>query len=64
MKQKKKEDPEMLRYKLQYDNYADKLSAKLGAKVSVNLKNKTSGKIELTFTSTDEFEKFYELLNK
>ena len=40
------------------------LSAKLGAKVSVNLKNKTSGKLELTFTSTDEFEKFYELLNK
>ncbi len=63
-KPEKKEDPEMLRYKLQYDNYADKLSAKLGAKVSVNLKNKTSGKIELTFTSTDEFEKFYELLNK
>lgn len=60
----KKEDTEFLRYRLQYDNYANKLSAKLGAKVSVNLKNKTSGKLELTFTSTDEFEKFYELLNK
>ena len=63
-KPEKKEDTEFLRYRLQYDNYANKLSAKLGAKVSVNLKNKTSGKLELTFTSTDEFEKFYELLNK
>ena len=63
-KPKKKESPDLTQYKLQYDNYAEKLSEKLGAKVSINLKDKTSGKVELTFTNLEEFEKFYALLNK
>ena len=60
----KKKNADLTQYKLQYDSYAEKLSEKLGAKVSINLKDKTSGKVELTFTNLEEFEKFYALLNK
>ena len=59
-----KKNADLTQYKLQYDSYAEKLSEKLGAKVSINLKDKTSGKVELTFTNLEEFEKFYALLNK
>lgn len=58
----KKNDKDLEKYKLQYDDYASKLSESLSTKVSVSLKDKSSGKIEIDFYSNDEFEHIYSLL--
>lgn len=60
--EKKKED--LSKYKIQYDSYAEKLSKKLGVKTKVSLKDKSSGKIEIDFYSSDDFEKIFNVLNK
>lgn len=60
----KKKTKDLEKYKIQFDDFANKLSSKLGNKVSVSLKDKSTGKIEISFSSADEFEKIYKLLNK
>ncbi len=59
-KTKKSED--IGQYKLQYDEYAKKLEDRLGAKVTVSLRDKSSGKLEIDFYSPDEFDKLYRML--
>ena len=61
-KARKKEDLE--KYKVHFDEYAEKLSEKHSVKVSVSLKDKNTGKLEIDFYSNEEFEKFYDLLMK
>ena len=63
-KKVKKESKNLEQYKVHFDEYANNLSEKLGVKVAVNLKEKSSGKLEIDFNSTDEFESFYKLLMK
>ena len=63
-KKAKKESKNLEQYKVHFDEYANNLSEKLGVKVAVNLKEKSSGKLEIDFNSTDEFESFYKLLMK
>jgi len=60
----KKEGKGLEQYKVHFDDYANKLTEQLGVKVAVNLKDKSSGKLEIDFNSTDEFERFYNLLMK
>lgn len=50
------------KYQLQYNEYAEKMSRALGVKVSVSLKKKNHGKIEIEFYSADDFEKIYDKL--
>ena len=57
---KSKDDAEQ--YKLQYEEFAKKLEAKLGTKVSISLREKNSGKLEIDFYSLDDFEKIYKAL--
>ena len=57
---KAKDDAEQ--YKLQYEEYAKKLESKLGTKVSISLREKNSGKLEIDFYSLDDFEKIYRTL--
>ncbi|MCR5120710.1 MAG: ParB/RepB/Spo0J family partition protein [Lachnospiraceae bacterium] len=57
---KAKDDAEQ--YKLQYEEYARKLESKLGTKVSISLREKNSGKLEIDFYSLDDFEKIYRTL--
>ena len=57
---KAKDDAEQ--YKLQYEEYAKKLESKLGTKVSISLREKNSGKLEIDFYSLDNFEKIYRTL--
>lgn len=59
---KKKED--LTKYQVHFDEYASKLADILGVKVSVNLKDKSNGKLEIDFYSSDDFEKIYEKLSK
>ena len=59
-KKKSKDDAEQ--YKLQYEEYAKKLESKLGTKVSISLREKNSGKLEIDFYSLDDFEKIYKTL--
>ena len=59
-KPKVKKDLE--KYQVHYDEFAGKLAEKLGTKVSAPLNDKEKGKIEIEFYSSDEFEKFFELL--
>jgi ParB family chromosome partitioning protein len=59
-KPKVKKDLE--KYQVHYDEFAGKLAEKLGTKVSASLSDKEKGKIEIEFYSSDEFEKFFELL--
>ncbi len=63
-KKAKKAGKNLTQYKVHFDEYANNLSEKLGVKVAVNLKEKSSGKLEIDFNSTDEFESFYKLLMK
>lgn len=56
------EKTELKKYQLQYDSYAEKLSRELGVKVSVSLKEKNNGKLEIEFYSADDFEKIYDKL--
>lgn len=60
----KKKDSNLTKYQVHFDEYSKKLSEKLGVKVSVNLKNKNSGKLEIDFYNNDDFEKIFDLLNK
>lgn len=60
----KKDNRNLEQYKVHFEEYANKLTEKLGVKVAVNLKDKSSGKLEIDFNSTDDFERFYNLLNK
>ena len=57
---KSKDDAEQ--YRLQYEEYAKKLESKLGTKVSISLREKNSGKLEIDFYSLDDFEKIYRTL--
>ena len=59
-----KKSKNLEQYKVQYDELATKLTDKLGLKVQVTLKDKSNGKMEIDFYSSDDFEKVYELLNK
>ena len=59
---KKKED--LSKYQLHFDEYAAKLADKLGVKVGVSLKDKSTGKLEIDFYSSDDFEKIFDKLNK
>jgi len=63
-KKEKKASKNLDQYKIHFDDYANKMSEKLGVKVAVNLKEKSSGKLEIDFNSTDDFERFYNLLMK
>ena len=56
------EKTELKKYQIQYDSYAEKLSRELGVKVSVSLKEKNNGKLEIEFYSADDFEKIYDKL--
>lgn len=58
---KKKED--LTQYQIHFDDYAERLSQRLGVKVTVSLKDKNQGKLEIDFYSTDDFDKFYERLS-
>ena len=62
--QKVKKEKNLEKYKVHYDDYASKLAEKLSTKVSVSLKDKSAGKLEIEFYSNDEFEKIFNLLNK
>ncbi|MCR5249818.1 MAG: ParB/RepB/Spo0J family partition protein [Lachnospiraceae bacterium] len=59
---KKKED--LSQYQIHFDEYAERLSQRLGVKVSVNLKNKKQGRLEIDFYSTEDFDRFYERLSR
>ncbi len=61
---KEKENKNLEQYKIHFDEYANKLTDKLGVKVGVNLKDKNNGKLEIDFYSVDDFEKIFNLLNK
>ncbi len=58
---KKKED--LTQYQIHFDDYAERLSQRLGVKVTVSLKDKNQGKLEIDFYSTDDFDRFYERLS-
>lgn len=59
---KKDDDKNMKKYQLQYNDYAEKLSRALGVKVSISLKDKNSGKLEIDFYNVDDFEKIFDKL--
>ncbi len=59
-KEDKKED--LSQYQVQYDKFADMMAERLSVKVRVNLKDKSSGKLEIDFYNQDDFEKIYEKL--
>lgn len=61
---KKKVKEDLSKYQLHFDDYASKLSDKLGVKVGVSLKDKNTGKLEIDFYSSDDFEKLFDKLNK
>lgn len=61
---KKKKNVDLEKYQLQFDQYCNTLTAKLGTKATVSLKDKNTGKLEIDFYSLDDFEKIYKLLNK
>ena len=58
---RKKED--LTQYQIHFDEYAERLSQRLGVKVAVSLKDKNQGRLEIDFYSTDDFDKFYERLS-
>ncbi len=59
---KKKED--LSQYQIHFDEYAERLSQRLGVKVAVSLKDKNTGRLEIDFYSTADFDSFYEKLSK
>lgn len=61
---KDKAEKDLKRYQLQYKEYAETLSQSLGVKVSIQLKEKNHGKMEIEFYNVDDFEKIYDLLKK
>lgn len=60
----KKKDDSLKQYQIQYDSLAQKISEQLGTKVSVSLKNKNSGKLEIEFYTSEEFENLFQKLTK
>ena len=48
--------------KLQFDEYAGKMAEALGVKVAVTLKDKNTGRLEIDFYNTDDFERLYDRL--
>jgi len=63
-KKQKKNEEDLSQYRLQYEDYANKLTDRLGVKVSVGLKDKNSGKLEIEFYNGDDFEKIYQKLSR
>lgn len=61
---KKKKKVDLEKYQLQFNEYCNTLTSKLGTKTSVTLKDKNTGKLEIDFYSVDDFEKLFKLLNK
>ena len=59
---RKKED--LSQYQIHFDEYAERLSQRLGVKVAVSLKDKNTGRLEIDFYSTADFDSFYEKLSK
>ena len=57
---KKKQD--LTQYQLQFDEYAGKMAEALGVKVAVTLKDKNTGRLEIDFYNTDDFERLYDRL--
>lgn len=60
----KKKNVNLEKYQLQFNEYCDTLTSKLGVKAAVSLKDKNAGKLEIDFYSLEEFEKIFRLLNK
>ncbi len=60
----KKHKEDLSKYQVHFDEYAAKLADKLGVKVGVSLKDKSTGKLEIDFYSSDDFEKIFDKLNK
>ncbi|MBO6207531.1 MAG: ParB/RepB/Spo0J family partition protein [Lachnospiraceae bacterium] len=58
--EKKKQD--LTQYQLQFDEYAQKMADALGVKVAVTLKDKNTGRLEIDFYNTDDFERLYDRL--
>ena len=63
-KPKEKTKNDFSAYQLQYDEYAGKLTEKIGSKASVVLTDKDKGKLEIEFYGSDAFEALYTLLMK
>jgi len=59
---KAKTKKDLSAYQLQYDEYAGRITEKLGTKVSVSLAEKDKGKLEIDFYSSEDFERFYGIL--
>ena len=59
---KAKTKKDLSAYQLQYDEYAGRITEKLGTKVSVSLAEKDKGKLEIEFYSSEDFERFYGIL--
>ncbi|MBR1470329.1 MAG: ParB/RepB/Spo0J family partition protein [Lachnospiraceae bacterium] len=59
---KKREAEDLSQYQIHFDEYAEKLAQSLGVKVSVHLKEKNSGSLEIGFYNSDDFERLYEKL--
>ncbi|MBR3104510.1 MAG: ParB/RepB/Spo0J family partition protein [Lachnospiraceae bacterium] len=57
---RKKQD--LTQYQLQFDEYAGKMAEALGVKVAVTLKDKNTGRLEIDFYNTDDFERLYDRL--
>ena len=59
---RQKED--LTQYQLQFDEYAGRLTERLGTRVQVSLKDKSSGKLEIDFYSSADFDGLYEKLSR
>ncbi|MBR3306225.1 MAG: ParB/RepB/Spo0J family partition protein [Lachnospiraceae bacterium] len=59
---RQKED--LTQYQLQFDEYAGRLTERLGTRVQVSLKDKSSGKLEIDFYSAADFDGLYEKLSR
>ena len=60
----KKVKKNLEKYEIQFKEFSDKLADKLGTKVSVSLKDKNAGKLEIEFYSAEDFDKIYSKLSK
>lgn len=61
---KLRKNEDLTQYRIQYEDFANKLTDRLGVKVSVGLKDKSRGKLEIEFYNGDDFEKIYQKLSR
>ncbi len=57
-----KDKQDLTQYQIQFDEYANRLTEALGVKVAVTLKDKNTGRLEIDFYNTDDFERLYDKL--